>query len=259
MSFILSKVLAPFVAPDLVLLGILVLGLVLSWTRCAKFGRGLTAIATLAFLVIAVAPTDDWFLKALEDRFPAPRELPAHIDGIIALGGAIDAERTLAHGLPSLTTDGERITAFVTLARRYPDAKLVFTSGSASIFPGRPREADTAKQAFADLGLDTSRIIFERDSRNTVENAVYSKRLADPKPGETWILITSAWHMPRSVGIFRVAGWPVVPYPVAYRSGGAYEIEFASHLGFVDQGVHEWIGLIAYHLLGRTDAFFPAP
>jgi uncharacterized SAM-binding protein YcdF (DUF218 family) len=258
--FVLSKIFWRLVEPDLLLVAVVALGLALGATRrWARAGIRVAASGTLLLLAIAFLPTDAWLLGPLEGRFPPMRDVPAQIDGIIALGGAIDAERTAAHGIPSLNDDAERVTTFVTLARLYPTAKLVFTSGSASVFADHPREADAAKQLFADLGLDTTKIIFERESRNTYENAIFSKPLADPKPGENWILITSAWHMPRAVGVFRRAGWPVLPWPVAYKTGSSYDPSLALHLLDVERAVHEWLGLVAYRLLDRTDALFPAP
>jgi uncharacterized SAM-binding protein YcdF (DUF218 family) len=213
--FVLSKVLAPFTELDLLLLAMLILGLALGATHRRRGGRRIAVAATLLFLAIAALPMSDWALAPLEHRFPPPRQLPSRVDGIIALGGAIDPELTA--------------------------------------------ETDGARLLFAELGLDTSHVIFEDRSRNTYENAVFSKALAAPAPGETWLLVTSASHMPRSVGIFRAVNWPVVAFPVAYKTGGPYEIKLAGHLLRLDLALHEWIGLVAYRLLGRTDTLFPAP
>ena len=68
-------------------------------------------------------------------------------------------------------------------------------------------------------GLDARRILVETRSRNTYENAVYSKELAQPQPGQIWLLVTSANHMPRAVGCFRAVGFDVIPYPVDYDTG----------------------------------------
>jgi len=256
--FILSKVLAPLTEPDLLILAVLLIGMVLGAIG-RRGGRRLAWLACLLFLAIAGTPLSDWALAPLEERFPPQPHLPAQVDGIIVLGGAINPELTAHHHMPSLNEHAERMTSFVALARRFPSAKLVFSAGSASIFPDHPAEADGARQLFAELGLDPARVIFESESRNTYENAVFSKRLADPKPGEIWILVTSAMHMPRSVGIFREVGWPVIPWPVAYKTGEPYELRLAGHLAHLDVAAHEWIGLVAYRLLGRTNALFPAP
>jgi len=256
----LSKIFWRLVEPDLLLLGLVLIGLVLATTRrWARSGIRIAATGALLLLAVAFLPVDEWLITPLENRFPAPRTLPEHVDGIVVLGGALDPERSAAHGIPSLNAEAERMTSFVKLAGAYPTAKLVFTGGSASIFGDHLPEAEAAKTLFSDLGLDPSHIIFERDSRNTYENAILSKPLAAPKPGETWILVTSAFHMPRAVGIFRQAGWPVVAWPVAYKTGHGYDPSLAGHLKNVDLALHEWSGLIAYRLLGRTDALFPGP
>ncbi len=259
MLFVLSKILTPLTEPDLLLLAFLAIGLLLGWTRWRRVGRKIALIVTTLFLVVAFLPVADWALAPLETRFPLLRDLPPHVDGIIVLGGAINAELSARYGIPSLNEHAERMTRFVALARRYPAAKLVFSAGSASIFPHHPTEADGARLLFSELGLDPSRVIFENRSRNTYENAIFSKALAEPKPGEVWILVTSASHMPRSVGIFREVGWPVIPSPVAYKTGGPYEVKLAAHFLRLDLAMHEWVGLVAYRLLGRTDALFPAP
>jgi uncharacterized SAM-binding protein YcdF (DUF218 family) len=228
-------------------------------SRQRRAGQWIAWIGCFLFLAVAILPVPDWTLGPLENRFPPPRALPAHIDGIIALGGAIDAELTAKHGMPSLNEHAERMTSFVALARRYPEAKLVFSAGSASVFPGHPAEAEGARLLFEELGLDPARVIFESKSRNTYENVIFSKALAQPHPSETWILVTSASHMPRSVGIFRAAGWPVIPWPVAYKTGEPFEVSLAGHFVHLDLAFHEWVGLLAYWLLGRTNALFPAP
>ena len=113
------------------------------------------------------------------------------------------------------------------------------------------------------LGLEAGRVIYEERSRNTAENAKFSRDIARPQPGETWLLITSAFHMPRAVGCFRRAGWNVVPYPVDYMTDGDYQTappgSFSAGLGSLDGALHEWMGLALYRLSGKTDALFPAP
>ena len=173
---------------------------------------------------LTLLPVGQLTLRPLEERFPQP-DLPARIDGIILLGGSVHTEMTADRGQPVLNSAAERITEFVALARRYPEARLVFTGGSGFVFAGDLREADVIRDVLDGLGFDISRIAFERELRNTYENAVFSRPLVNPEPGETWLLITSAAHMPRSVGIFRRAGWPVLAYPVDYRSTSESDLE----------------------------------
>jgi uncharacterized SAM-binding protein YcdF (DUF218 family) len=260
MFFTLSKILWWVGRPSSLLVLVLVIGLIASLIRSGRLGRWLMALATLGFLAVAAFPVDSWVLGPLEQRFPAVREMPKHLDGVIVLGGAVELGLSVLHGMPSLNDAAERMTVFVQLAHDYPDAKLVFTGGSPELNPNSPREADFARQWLAEMGIDTSRVIFERDSRNTYENAVFTKRLVNPQPGETWALVTSASHMPRSVGIFRKVGWQVLPWPVGYKVHNADPADdFGLKLTHLDWGAHEWIGPLAYHLAGRTDAWFPAP
>lgn len=256
MLFILSKVLWAFTSPGAILLWLLVIGMLLGKRRA---GRWFTTIGTLGFVAIVVLPVSTGMMAPLENRFPPPNPPPAHVDGIIVLGGAIDLGESTARGIPSLNDAAERMTAFVTLARKYPDARLIFTGGEGTLEHYPLTEADVARRLFGDLGLDIHRVVFEDQSRNTFENAIYSKRLMQPKPGETWLLITSAWHMPRSVGIFRAAGWPVVAWPVGYKTGGGEHFSLTENLGMALCAAHEWIGMAAYRLLGRTDTLFPGP
>ena len=112
--------------------------------------------------------------------------------------------------------------------------------------------------------LARSRIVAESKSRNTVENAVFSKLLAMPQPNERWLLVTSAYHMPRAIGAFRHVGFAVEAYPVDWRTRGWRDAampfdRLSAGLDRTDVAIHEWIGLIAYRLSGRSSTLFPAP
>ena len=227
-----------------------------------RAGRRIVAATSIGFLVLTIVPVGPWLVRPLEDRFPLPT-MPNRVDGIIVLGGAVNPPLAAVRGEPSVNDAAERILAMADLGRRHPDAKLVFTGGSGSLWGGKYREGEVMRAALEQAGLDTGRVVFENESRNTWENAVYSRDLVAPKPGETWLLVTSAWHMPRSVGIFRRIGWPVLPYPVDYRSrddGKPYLLfELDANLMMASFAVREWIGLAAYRLMDRTDSLFPAP
>jgi uncharacterized SAM-binding protein YcdF (DUF218 family) len=163
-----------------------------------------------------------------------------------------------------LNEAAERLIAVPALARRYPNARILLSGGSGSLFYESGTEAKIAMQLLESLGITRDRIVLEDRSRNTSENAVFSKAVVQPKPGERWLLVTSAYHMPRAIGAFRKAGFSVEPYPVDWRTGGA-EYAFrpfsvaAEGLGQVDTAVHEWIGLAIYWLTGRSSELFPAP
>jgi uncharacterized SAM-binding protein YcdF (DUF218 family) len=260
--FILSKLLVPLESPGDLLLLLLCVGAIASWSvRYRRTGVVIITLVTAAFLLIVVVPVTAWIGAPLEDRFPRPHALPTQVDGIIVLGGAVDPGTTSRRGLPTLNSDAERMTEFVRLAKLYPRAELVFSGGS-GVLNGEPTgfsEADVARLFFRQQGLDTSRVIFESRSRNTYENVVFSKEIVKPAVDQTWLLISSAQDMPRSVGIFRKQDWPVTPIPVAYKAGSHHSYFLGDNLYQLDRGVHEWLGLLVYYLTGKTDALFPAP
>jgi uncharacterized SAM-binding protein YcdF (DUF218 family) len=156
------------------------------------------------------------------------------------------------------------LTAVAELARRYPDARIIFSGGSgAVIFNERP-EAEFAVRLLETLGVPRGRVVAEDKSRNTVENARFSREIAQPKAGERWLLVTSAYHLPRAVGIFRQAGFPVEAHPVDWRTRGAADAlrpfpTAGEGLRRTDTAVREWIGLMAYWLGGLSSELFPGP
>lgn len=261
-SHVLSKVLWFPLRPGTLALLLACIGLWALW-RGRRWGRW-PLLAGLGFYVVVLAtPVSQWMLLPLEDRFSRPAEAPARVDGIIVLGGAVDQNITEARGIPALNGAAERMTEMVALARRYPEARLVFTGGQGSLVHGGLTEADVARQVLSAMGLPPERVTYEDEARNTHENAVLTHRLVQPGPGETWLLVTSASHMPRSVGVFRHAGWEILPWPVNYRTGHSlnvwYDAPFPERIAQFETGLREWLGLVAYRLMGRTDAVFPAP
>jgi uncharacterized SAM-binding protein YcdF (DUF218 family) len=150
------------------------------------------------------------------------------------------------------------------LAKLYPIAGVVFSGVCSNLVYNDAMEADFAGEIFESLGVDKSRLTMERQSRNTQENAEFSKALVAPRDGERWLLVTSAFHMPRSVGLFRKAGFAVEPYPVDWRVGGRGDLVTFSNvavegLARTDLAIREWIGLIAYRATGRIDELLPGP
>jgi hypothetical protein len=169
---------------------------------------------------------------------------------------------TAARGVLAVNDAAERLIEGLALALRYPDARLVFSGGSGALFPDGSLERDVDERFMTLMAADGVRVVYEDRSRNTWENARYTRELVEPTGGEVWLLVTSAAHMPRSVGIFRRIGWPVVPWPVDYRtSGGVTLMGLAAgdRLVQLDEATREWLALAAYHLMDRTDALFPAP
>jgi uncharacterized SAM-binding protein YcdF (DUF218 family) len=262
MSFIAGKLAWILLKPSNLLALVFALGLVLRVLGRRRIGRAMMGGALAVVLAAAVLPLGAWLIAPLENRFPAP-QLPARIDGIIVLGGAIEPGLSADRGAISLNGNAERLVAFAALARRYPEAKLVFTGGSGD--PMRPdaREGDWLGPFLDAAGIARERVIVERDSRNTDENARMSKAIVNPRDGEIWLLVTSARHMPRSVGIFRKHGWPMIPYPADYLTtrevGWSVGFNVAGGLAALDAAAYEWLGLIYYRLSGRIDNWFPRP
>lgn len=264
--FTFSKLAFLVAKPSSIFVLLLLVGAALLWRRSERgrrVGRAMVTAAALAAWALAALPLGEYAMVALENRFPPPRALPKTIDGIIILGPGIKPFITAARGQITLGPDAARLTAALLLARDHPEARVLFTGGPGQLVHRELTEAPAAGRFLVEMGLDPARLTLEDQARNTYENAVFSQRLAKPKPGESWVLVTSALHMPRAVGTFRALGWDVIPYPVDYRTSGTFASTQLFNVGEgiadLDSAAKEWIGLIGYRLLGHTNALFPAP
>jgi uncharacterized SAM-binding protein YcdF (DUF218 family) len=264
MFFYLSKIFGFFVQPlnfSILLLLAGLLAIFLGWRRA---GFTLEAVAALILVLSVWTSFGALLLNPLEERFARPASLPETVDGIVVLGGGFEGAVNLARGGYEMNSGGDRFVEAAVLARRHPDAKIVITGGTGALILLGEGDADTAPRLLTALGVEPNRLILENKSRNTHENAVYTKELVTPKPGETWLLVTSAFHMPRSMGLFRKAGFEVQPWPVDYRTSGAegfglFRDNATDAVQNTTVAIREWIGLFAYWLSGRTDELFPGP
>ncbi|MDE2133607.1 MAG: YdcF family protein [Alphaproteobacteria bacterium] len=216
-------------------------------TKFERIGQRLAAAAAVLFVVIGILPTGILLARPLENRFTRPG-WPSHVDGILVLGGGLDTDVLKSRAAPAATLAEARIVSAYELARRYPNARVVFSGGSGAI-NGKSGDAPAAKYIFGQLGLDPSRLTLEGRSHNTWENFVFSRAIAKPRPGEVWVLATSAIHMPRSMRVAERIHWNMIPWPTDYLTAdgqflGIFEIP--KNLEIMDAAVHEWIGLIAY-------------
>lgn len=264
MFFYLSKVFWLFAQP------INMIGLMMGIALLAMLlRRRRTAAAALAsgFLVLALSTWTSLgalMLHPLEDRFARPDPAPENIAGIVVLGGGFEGSVNLARGGYELNASGDRFVEAAVLARRYPQARVVVTGGASSLTLEGEADGDTAPRLLTALGVGPERLVMENRSRNTYENAVFTKEIVEPRPGETWLLVTSAFHMPRSMGLFRRAGFEVVAWPADYRTSGVEypgpaQDNFSDSLQNTTLAIREWIGLIAYRLTGRLDELLPGP
>jgi uncharacterized SAM-binding protein YcdF (DUF218 family) len=260
--FFLSKLIWLLISPDSLLLILILVALVFLYLGKQQLAKKTLSIVSGLLIIIAFFPVGEWLLYPLESHFQTTPTLPDKITGIIALSGAEDAELSHIWQQVELGSAAERDLTFLSLAQQYPKAKLVFTGGTGSLTKQEYKGADVAKKLFEQLGANTIEMIFERESRNTYESAIYSKKIVKPEKGENWILITTGWHMPRSVGIFCKAEWPVIPYPVDHQTNkdNLLRISFnlSNNLQTLKIAIKEWLGLFAYYLSGKTISFLPS-
>lgn len=264
MLFVTSKLLAFFTQPSNLFFLMMLAGILLMATRFAKIGKGLLVAALALLVLFGLGPAGNWLIYPLEQRFPkwdATRGAP---DGMIVLGGSIGPTNSQVRGEPALNESAERLTVIAELARRFPGIPIVFSGGNASLIPGGPSEAQFVRRLFESFGVAPERILLEDRSRTTSENATLTRDMVKPKPGSRWLLVTSAHHMPRSVGVFRAADFPVEAYPVDWRTESAEDLwtpfrTIAGGLARTDAAAHEWIGLFVYWLTGRMSELLPAP
>lgn len=260
-----SKALFFLVQPSHFALLLIGVGIVLLFRpSAARLGKMLAGFGFALLLVFGFSPLGHALLLPLEERFPRGAVPTQGITGIILLGGFEDGSVSRARGALALNESAERLTEALVLARRIPEARVVFTGGAADILQRGHSGAPAVGAYLEAAGIDPQRIVLEGRSRNTYENAVFTRELVTPKPGERWLLVTSAWHMPRAVGAFRQAEFDVVPWPVDYRMKGADELlqpfdALTEGLRRTDMATREWIGLLAYWMLGRSNALLPAP
>lgn len=261
--FFLSKLVWWFIEPSNAVVFAIGVAIVLLFAGRVRAGRAILLAVALFAGALSLLPIPDIVVGTLEQRFPRPDPLPERVDGIVLLGGAQIPRMTREYGTPALNGGANTVTTFLWLARRYPAAKLVFTGGSGDPMEQSLTEAETLRLFLVQQGFDADRVLYEDRSRNTYENALLSKPLAEPQAGETWILVTQALHVPRSVGAFRKVGWEVTPYSEVYRYGRSVRFgppaNIREALAIFSTGVREWIGLLAYWITGRSESFLPKP
>ncbi|WP_240536408.1 YdcF family protein [Bradyrhizobium genomosp. III] len=240
-----------------------ILGCLLLLTRFASAGRKLTVLSVLALAICGFSPLGSLLLAPLENRFPPWTPTADPPTGIVILGGTTKPVISAFRGFPVSDIGVDRLITGAMLARRYPNARIIYSGGSPELWPANLQEADYAGKILRDLGIPKDRVQVEGKSRNTAENATFSKALAAPGPGDRWLLVTSAYHMPRAVGLFRKAGFPVEPVPTGWLTAGRSPWldlgNFAPSLLLVHIATREWIGLAVYRAMGKMEELLPAP
>jgi uncharacterized SAM-binding protein YcdF (DUF218 family) len=223
-----------------------------------KWGQGLVGVALTVLLLQGWEPLPDMLVRQLEAQHPgstANASLQQYV-GVVVLGGALEpAYVWQGHNQVALNDAAERMTVPIALLGRYPHLRLLFTGGEGELFADGSTEAERAKIFFDSMGVAPQRIVYESTSRTTYENAQFSAAISGVNRAQPWLLLTSAWHMPRALATFRKAGWNVTPYPVDFRTGThtpwtQYSLARGAQKWHL--ALHEWVGLLAYRLAGRA-------
>lgn len=259
--FIAAKFLAFATQPLAWAALLLTLGLLLMHQPTRTFGhrgRGLVTAALLVLLLQGWEPLPDALLRRLESSYPVIKSgtpLQA-FTGVVVLGGALEPSYVLkGNEQPALNSAAERMTMPVSLLRQFPHLRLLFTGGDGELFAEGLSEAERAKIFFDSLGVSPQKVIYESKSRTTFENAKLSAELPGVNPSQPWLLLTSAYHMPRSMAAFKKVGWNVTPYPVDFQSGEAtpwLQYSMAQGARKWKLALHETFGLWAYQLSGKS-------
>lgn len=262
MFFIISKIGWLLIQP----LGLLAIALailfLLALRRGASFSAVLAGAGLLGLLAASQTNAGRLLLQPLENRYQRPETMPAsdEVAGIIVLGGGFDGFVTVARGGFELGDSGDRFVEAVRLAGLYPQAPVVVSGGEAALIGHAEGDASIAPRFFTALGVNAARLILEDRSMNTYENAVYTKAVLPPNTKGRWLLVTSAYHMPRSVGAFRKQGVPIIPWPVDYRTSGRETLALgrnnpAAAMGELSDALREWLGLVVYRATGRIGGY----
>lgn len=264
MFFYLSKIVWLFLQPlslSAILIGAGLIALLFAWRR---MGALAILLGLLVILLSAWTSLGALLLHPLEDRFARPAELPRDLAGIIVLGGGFEGSVNAARGGYELNSAGDRFVETAVLALQLPEARVVVTGGSGALMLSGEPDGDIAPRLLEALGVSRDRMVLENRSRNTQENAQFTRELLQPDSTQRWLLVTSAFHMPRSMALFRKAGFEVIAWPVDYRTAGTEPLGFArdnaiDSLENTTLAVREWLGLAAYWMTGRIDSVLPAP
>jgi uncharacterized SAM-binding protein YcdF (DUF218 family) len=257
MFFILSKTIAFLLLPSNLAIVVALAGLALMATRWRRAGTRMMIVSLILLAAIGFSPAGDLLTYSLESRFPPWDPARGAPDGIVVLGGEISPKLSRDHGEPVVGRDTARIVAMAKLARSYSNARIIYSGGDASLLGNQPPETDFVRPLLDSFGIARERVLLEARSRNTAENAVFTKELVKPKSGERWLLVTSARHIPRAIGCFRRIG-----FPIGWRTGKKSDLMtrkiFSKGLARFDSAAYEWIGLLAYWITGKTSELLPS-
>ena len=256
MSFFLSKFLWYFVNPFSLFIFLFFLSFIFLILKKTKIYLVLFSISLIYILLISILPIGKLGIYFLEREFHTRIEYPDKIDGILILSGATKPYLSNEYNSIEINASAERLIESVFLIRKHQKAKIIFSGGSGALKFSKLTHAKVAKKFFEKMNVDNGQIIYENKSRNTYENIIFSKKIAMPNKNESWLLVTSAFHMKRAILIAKKQNWKFIPYPVDFNQPKKISlkpsIDMFSNLSTLQVAFHEWLGLFSYYILGRT-------
>ncbi|MBI3420068.1 MAG: YdcF family protein [Proteobacteria bacterium] len=222
------------------------------------------SFAAFFLWMMMIFPLGDWALLPLE-QCEENVQLPLTVDGILVLGGILDEEPSVTSGDAQFNSAADRFIGMLRLMKNYPQAAVVYSGGSSSVkFPDF-HEADAIQRVMDSIGIDSGRVIFENRARNTMENVERTQALFSAKPGQNWLVVTSAYHLPRALSLFRAVGQKThtsfYPYATDFKSPQRFRPEFTfdlpNNLAKLDMAAKEYVALVFNRLVGRSHEFMP--
>jgi uncharacterized SAM-binding protein YcdF (DUF218 family) len=262
--FALSKAVTIALLPGNLVVILALAGLGFACFRRTRVWGVRTGLAAGALLIAgAVLPIGPLMLRTLERRF-APLDAcymdgGQQVAGIVLLGGGVSSSAIEGRVFDNLNEAADRLWLAARLAQIYPGAPLIISGGQAFDTGVERPEADAMRDLLVELGVPASQLVLERQSRTTAENAALS---ASRVTGGDWLLVTSAFHMPRAIGTFRKAGLSVIAAPTDWRvsdANGLEPFDAVANLATLNLAAKEYLGLLGYWASGRSGAILPGP
>ena len=260
MSFYLSKIIWLILNPFNIFIFITLLSIFLYFVKLRRLSLIIFLINFVFIALISFLPIGSYLIYNIEKEYHSYIQPPEQVDGILILGGATNPILYNEYDQISLNGSSERLVESVFIIKKFDKAKVIFSGGSGIVNRPDFDHAQVAKSFYKKIGIEIDRIIFEDNSRNTYENIIYSKKIANPKLNENWLLITSASHMKRALLIADKNNWKLIPYAVDFKYIKDFKLipnlKLLTNLISFQHGSREWLGLVSYYLMGRTDKIF---
>jgi uncharacterized SAM-binding protein YcdF (DUF218 family) len=214
--FFLSKIFAPLINLTNLILFICIISYFLKKFFFKNFFKIISYIGIFFLILFSLFPIGKKLINTLEEKY-ITSVLPDNYDYIVVLAGGEEIYTTFITNKLNLNSASERLIASVKLANKKKDSKIIFLGGSGFLKKHTLDEADVAKIFFKDIDFDLKRVVFIKNTRNTIENLKEFKKL-NLKNQSNSILITSAFHMKRSLLISKKLDLNLIPYAVDFRS-----------------------------------------